>query len=242
MDKMKCIVLGSKPGANLFTADFYYSANVSLSFHESHLRTIKEEKIKNIVSASEIVSSRRNDIDKQNWHREKLKRFKMLKGDFVILNAEYFPEYIENIPVALKHTTYSTIKINSLIKSITGFRVPIVRLSSLDVKMVVHLLKDLSLQLVNQGYLVLPLFRPSTGIIALIKAINDHGTNAEYHLVGIGAQQRGVYPSGMKNTWTPKNKIDRNHVIADMAILRRLSSEYQIIIHDSTLRSLIYGV
>ena len=49
MDKMKCIVLGSKPGADLFTADFYYSANVSLSFHESHLRTIKEEKITLIV-------------------------------------------------------------------------------------------------------------------------------------------------------------------------------------------------
>ena len=76
------------------------------------------------------------------------------------------------------------------------------------------------------------LFRPSTGIISLIYAIQIHGVNATYFICGIGIKQRDKYPDGINNTWSPSKSMASFHVYADKIILKKLKKKYDLRFDD----------
>jgi len=67
-------------------------------------------------------------------------------------------------------------------------------------------------------------FRPSTGILSLVLAIDEYGQDAEYVLSGIGFTKRAEYFDG--NT-TRKRELP-SHVFADVKILRNLARRYNL--------------
>lgn len=75
-------------------------------------------------------------------------------------------------------------------------------------------------------------FRPSTGILTLIFAINRHGTKAKYFLSNIGVSNRDNYGPSTETTNAP---ILPTHVLADIQTLNELTESYQIYSNDPEL-------
>jgi hypothetical protein len=68
------------------------------------------------------------------------------------------------------------------------------------------------------------IFRPSTGIISLLMAIDENGVDCEYILAGIGLKNRDDY----LHTKRSSSASFPIHVFADRKILQALSSRYRI--------------
>ena len=73
-------------------------------------------------------------------------------------------------------------------------------------------------------------YRPSTGVLALLVAIAENGTDAEYVMCGIGISDRNVYKIDGKEASVGKNRSDvlPRHTHADMVILKSLASAYKV--------------
>jgi len=67
-------------------------------------------------------------------------------------------------------------------------------------------------------------FRPSTGILSLVLAIDEYGQDADYVLCGIGFNKRSEYFDG-SNT---RKRILPSHVFAEVKILRNLARRYKL--------------
>lgn len=242
MKKDKIIIIGSKPNANIpKDGTIYICANTAGYYYRDKING----PIITIVSASEIVSSQRKSISKQAWLDQKLKNFREINDlKVVLLTPEHFPQAISNLKKTKPQSIHELLSLNDIIrdiKKITNLKFPIY--SPALLKEPRYLLKYCKEQLyfrLRKNYLIHPLFRPSTGIISLIWAIIRY-PEQEYHICGIGFKNRGNYPDGVNNTWTPKNKIDSNHVLADLEILKILSKRVKLYIDDEELKSKVFN-
>jgi hypothetical protein len=242
MKKNKIIIIGSKPNANIpKDGTLYICANTAGYYYRDKING----PIISIVSASEIVSSQRKSISKQAWLDQKLENFRKINDlKVVLLTPEYFPQAISNLkenkPQSI-HELHSLNDIISDIKKITDLKFPIYSRKLLkEPKYFLKYCKELLNFQLRKNYLIHPLFRPSTGIISLIWAIKTH-PEQEYHICGIGFKNRGKYPDGRNNTWTPQNKIDSNHVLADLEILKVLSKRVKLYIDDEELKNKVFN-
>tara|TARA_B100000787_G_C16190757_1_gene297349 strand:+ start:2151 stop:2888 length:738 start_codon:yes stop_codon:yes gene_type:complete len=238
--KKKVVILGSKPNAYIPDVDYYYCANSAVGYYKESLKNC-QGKIINLVAASEIVKSKRKSNDKEDWLKNK---FKMIvdsdSDEIVLIGNEFFPNAESNISNnylnPFSKLTFN--EIERLSKLITGFSWPIItkyHVIPLKLESVKNILKyfiDFCKYKTSKKHLSNGLFRPSTGIISLIYAIQIHGVNATYFICGIGIKQRDKYPDGINNTWSPSKSMASFHVYADKIILKKLKKKYDLRFDD----------
>ena len=85
-----------------------------------------------------------------------------------------------------------------------------------------------------------PVFRPSTGIISLLMAIDEHGADCEYVVAGIGMKNRSIYIHTERSTAQGASVATLpQHVFADRKILMALSSRYRITTTEPELMEIL---
>lgn len=225
----KILILGSKPGAKIHDAEYCFGANSAIGYYKDELHNFKGEKI-SVVAASEVTNSARNNLEKIQWNSNRKDLILNSPSNHIILvGYEYFPEvydsFLEFLMVSNSKLTYS--QVFEKLKSITRLKVPVLtkdHVFPLGFSSIKNLYKFYIDSTRRKNSLISGLFRPSTGIIALILAIDQFGLNAEYFLEGVGLSNRNVYPDGNNNTWTPLKKIVASHIFVDRLVLKSLLS------------------
>lgn len=85
-------------------------------------------------------------------------------------------------------------------------------------------------------------YRPSTGILALLVALQDHGYSAEYVLAGIGLADRQAYSidgTGMRVIKQRRSNVLPMHIVADRIALKRLSGRVNLSTTEPELHDLV---
>ena len=237
--KRKILILGSKPGAEIVEHDIVYCANSSGYQYKKELSKYNSRKI-SCVSCSEIIESKRMNLDKIKWLDNKRKNIFSLKDhEFIFIGKEFFPESEKVILDNCKNTKY-TCSFHSLYENFISNELnilfPIIPVSSNKLrgrifKMVIKYAINIFKYKCGK-YLVHSVFRQSTGLNSLIQAIIDNGEQAVYYVSGISFEDRANYQDGTKNTWTPESYVNLNHVLADIRLLNRLCEKYEIYVKD----------
>ena len=241
----KILALGSKPMAEMVTgADEVFAANAAAGYYKDQLRqSCSCAKITSIISAAELdYCGRVRNEEKLDWLEKKKKL--LLASDsaeIVIYGAEIYG-----------NATYTLIQsgwrrpirqvdmqgIYELVERHTGSRSPIWCGEHLKAKHISRsmVLKRFFLEWLRirhfKPYEVSGLFRPSTGILALLYAIDKFADNAEYYLSGISFESRGMYPDLTRNTWSKQASTVDFHIIVDRFILKVLRTRYFIKVFD----------
>lgn len=238
------LILGSKPNAKFGSFDYAYCANAASSFYFKEL-DYKKDLICSLISASELVENKRKgQPDKSSWLKNKVSMLvDNTKSTIYLLNYNHFPSSINSF----KCSSYSgvlklldTFEIKKLEQEVFKSFEPY--FTKFHVNTLINTIKNIISYFnnnlegkFNKYHLCSGLFRPSTGVLSLLKAINDYGVENDYTVAGIGIANRGLYPDGFNNTWTPNIKLDTFHVHVDRFILEQLSLVYNIKFTDDTL-------
>lgn len=241
------LVLGSKPKATIPISDFTYCANATASYYEENLKN--HSNITSIVSATEVIlGTRKKSPKKDKWAKDRKNRIANSPSDKIVMYwTDGFPDSIDLLkksPCFTPIIGVTSYEILALIKSISGIRIPTLTFDHFSKKdqAILNLLrfvKNYIYAIIVNPYSMSGLFRPSTGIIALIYAISKHGKNAQYIISGISIEGRGSYPDGSKNSWSKKNSLESYHVYVDKKILTTLSKKYNIKTTEKLLTSIL---
>ena len=241
----KILVLGSKPMAELAAgADMVFAANAAAGYYKDQLRqSCPAARVTSIVSAAELdYRGRVSNEEKLDW-LEKKKKLLLASGSSEILI--YGAEIYENAThVLIESGWQQPIRqvdmqgVYGLLEKHTGSRSPIWCGDHLKAKHIgpSMVLKRFFIEWLKirhfKPYEVSGLFRPSTGILALLYAIDKFADDAEYYLSGISFESRGIYPDKTQNTWSNQASTVDFHLIVDRFLLSELRTRYHIKVVD----------
>lgn len=240
MTGMSVLILGSRPDAELVSADSIYAANSAAGYYRSQLRRYNAGvPIVSVVSAAEL------DFEGRIVNQEKLawltKKRELLASSDTSRTIIYGPELYKNATAELIESGCQSVvrhlsipAANALWRKHLNQQPPIlcsghlsashVSFLSLVRRFIVESIRNIH----YDNYEISGLFRPSTGILALLVAIDECGPNAQYNLSGISFERRGIYPDNTVNTWSKAASTVDFHVIVDKHIVAALQSKYTI--------------
>lgn len=248
----RIVVLGSKPGAQLPDADAAYCANGAIGFYAQELLGIKT--IVNVVSARILNKSRMLDEKSESeFYSEKFSAICNAKpSELIMIGSIAKPYLATELGHWLEGRGYKSpityldpaAKVN-LQKKLTGlpFPLPLKAAFRGSFRMAINDLIDLAMFRIGLGKgEVNRAFRPSTGAITLLCAIEKYGSDAEYVIAGIGLSERNKHQVNGKSTYIPA-KFDRAgmepHVLADEYIFSALASRFRLQSDEPAMAALI---
>jgi hypothetical protein len=256
----RVIVLGSKPGAAFLPGDAVYAANAALGFYTSDVKHYPTTV--NVVSALVLSKS---FADAAGIYGRKWRAVAdATPSRMVLFAAPDTPGCTAAVCEALTAGGYAApIEICSvrdrieLVTSVTSLRYPIVTAAVLG-QPLATLLDDarrLARFAVRRRHQpdasrdcetdAPGKFRPSTGILALLVAIRDHGPNAEYVLAGIGLAGRNLHQAAggiVAGKDRSRGRILPPHICADIAVLKALRGRYRLRTTEPELEPLVAAV
>lgn len=243
------MILGSKPGARLPQGGTAYFANAAIGSYGDAIERF-ESRI-NVVSA--VVLRNCRDSARQahaDLYAEKGAIIRAARPDRLILveSADH-PGLGNELAGWLRNSGYASPieclppadRIDAQTR-FSGLAHPLVTRALLDQPLSVVLRDALHVALhrlrLARGE-SLGKYRPSTGIVALLIAIAEHGPEAEYVLVGIGLSQRHLhhFRGSILSGKVARRAVLEPHVAADAAILRALARRYALRADDPELEA-----
>ena len=244
----KILILGSKPNSLVPKAEILYCANATAAYYKDSIKNIVPQKVFTVVSSTELVSSNRTSIEKQEWIANRVEKILNCKSDkFFVTWSDVYPESINKL-LSKNHSSkiepLSAIEVEFIVNQILGIRYPVFCFNHLQfgafnsLRHVLRFVIEKYKKITNKQYNCSALFRPSTGIIALLIAIKNHGKDCEYIVSGIGVDARGDYPDASRNTWTNKNSLLYNHILVDKFFAKKLFQKYNITFIDKSFKYL----
>lgn len=253
----RVLVLGSKPGAVFLPGDAIYAANASLGFYAADVRQYPTA-----VNVASALVLRKSFADPAGLYGRKWRAvIEASPSRMVLFAAPDAPGCTAAVHEALTAAGYAApIEVWSvrdrteLVRSVSRLRYPIVTAAMLRQPFVTVLddarrLARFALRWhrgtdASRGYETdAPgKFRPSTGILALLIAILDHGPDAEYVLAGIGLEGRNLHHGAggiIAGKDRSRGRILPPHVIADIAVLEALRGRYRLRTTEPELRPFV---
>lgn len=244
VNKQLVVVLGSKPGAVIPSGDAIYCANAAIGYYGD--RVCRFPFVVSILSPDAIhPKERRAGAPNREMNERQWEMIISSRIDRMILTRtghfDFLKEVLDKAGFSSPVDSVSAFERRKLVGRISGcydpivtsdfFRLPLDKkiryggsLTSTFLKRMLDKRKDCG-----------SVFRPSTGILALVFAIADHGQDAEYVICGIGARKRDEYLDG-------KHIHERDlpqHVFADIKVLGSLARRYRISTTESELMQFI---
>lgn len=238
------MIIGSKPDARIPDGDVIYCANSAIGYYAE-----------NVGRFQKVISVLNPDIihPKKRAAGSETREFYERQWSTVVNSHPH--------KMVLLRTTSLAMLTDSLRDA--GFEAPVYGLSRVERRMLVGKISGCYDPIITKDFFRLPTkiktryigsltttflkrlidrskdcgayFRPSTGVISLVFAIDEHGENAEYVIAGIGMKNRELYHDG-KN---PKHGYLPHHVFADKKILSRLTEQYRIFTTEPELMRII---
>ncbi len=231
----RIVIIGSKPNADIPDGDVIYCANGAIGYYAESVRRFG--KVISILNPDHIHPKKRNDGQWLAFTRSRPEKVILLRNNNLLMLTEALRE--------------------------TGFEAPVLGLSRAERRMLVSKISGCYDPIVTKEFFHLPLdkknryigslcttflkriidkrtdcgayFRPSTGVISLIFAIDEYGNDAEYIVAGIGIKNRAQYHDGNN----PAQNDIPHHVYADKHILRRLAERYRLYTTEQELMPFI---
>ena len=242
--KKLVVVLGSKPGANIPLGDAVYCANAAIGYYADVVSRFPF--VVSVLSPDSIHPKERRDGAP---NRE--------------MNVRQWEMVIASKPAKMILTRSGHFEFLQKVLDEAGFRSPVEAVSAYDRRMLVGRLSGCYDPIITSDFFRLSMhrkirysgsltstflkrlldrrkdcgsvFRPSTGILALVFAIAEHGRDADYVICGIGVQKRDEYLDG-------KHIHGRDlpqHVFADVKVLRKLARRYRLFTTEPELEHLL---
>lgn len=243
-EKTRIVILGAKPGAVIPDGDTIWCAN-------SALVSYAEE----VYKFPEVVSVMNPDLLHPKERKEGVPDREM--------NEKYYRLILASRPNRMILTRTSSLELIKGELNAVAFSAPVTGISIYDRRMLVGRISGCYDPIVTSDFFRLPnkvkiryagslastflkrlrnhkkdcgsAFRPSTGVLALVMAINEYGPDAEYVICGIGIHKRLEYISGTKT----KQRLLQPHVYADTKVLRKLAHRYSLFTTEPELTALI---
>ena len=242
--KKLVVVLGSKPGANIPQGDAVYCANAAIGYYAETVSRFPQ--VISVLNPDMIHPRERMEgVPNQALKEREWNMFIASRPSKVVLTrTSYFELAKKNLGEAGFRSPLSCLSVferRKLVGKISGCHDPIVTSDffhlSLDQK--IHYAGSLTStflkRLLDRRKDCSAVFRPSTGILALVLAISEHGRDADYVICGIGVKKRDEYLAG-------KHIHGRDlpqHVFADIKVLRKLARRYRLFTTEPELEHLV---
>ncbi len=231
-------IMGSKPDSILPDSDRIYFVNGSVILYRDQISD--DSRIVNVLNGNGIRNYERielyqesgapigtliSDMDKYNGTRFILYNTEENESVNILLDLGVKPENIRVIGRAER---------DEILKRYTGYRMPLgafgawrelslyefARLCYAGIiKRNIYYKKDFS-----------PYLRPSSGIFAVLFAIDENGFDSRYEIAGISFQRRDTYKVNNKVVRTDMvNKINLQwHIIPDKKVIRKLQKNSEL--------------
>lgn len=251
----RVVILGSKPKASFVDAEEVWCANAAIGFYGDEVRRYPV-----VVNVASAVILRKNlqdagvhgGIYAKKWQAVVTARPTRL----VLLAAPSDTSCVVEVQEALRSAGYAvpidicTVRRRiRLVRDVAGLRYPVVTRAffhqplAVQVRDLERMARFLWKSRSGDGDEDAPgKFRPSTGILALLLAIRQHGTDAEYVVAGIGVEERWAQQGDGKvlvgKTATKHGGLTP-HVHADIAVLRAVAGRYAVRTTEPELSHLV---
>lgn len=241
----RVIVLGSKPGAVFLPGDTVYAANAAIGFYAAEVA-----RYPTAVNVASALVLRKSFADSAGLYGRKWRAVvEATPARMVLFAAPDAPGCTAAVHAALSTGGYAApIEVCSvrdrieLVTSVSRLRYPIVTAAALrqplatvfdDARRLARFAVRRRAQDAARGRETdAPgKFRPSTGILALLVAIRDHGPAAEYVLAGIGLEGRNLHQAAgsiIAGKDRARGRVLPPHICADIAVLAALRGRYRL--------------
>lgn len=245
----RIVVIGSKPNAIIPDGDAIYCANVSIVYYAEQI--VRFSQIVNVITPLAIVDQKpRNSSGEQECYTARWEAMLTAsRAQLLILESCNANRMIDGLRRAGYDAPISLIsdqERRKLVARVSGFDDPILSadffrlLPKLQSRYAGSAISITLKRIFDQSKTCNPVFRPSTGIISLLYAIDQHGADCEYVVAGIGMNNRSVY------IHTERSSAQRfsgtsipQHVFADRKVLRAISSRFNITSTEPELMGIV---
>lgn len=240
----RVVILGAKPGAVIPEGDSIWCANSALVSYADQVNRFPE-----------AVSVLNPDLLHPKERREGVADREM--------NEQFYRKILASKPDRMILTRASSLELVKGELDAAGFRAPVSGVSIYERRMLVGRVSGCYDPIVTSDFFRMPYkikvryagslastflkrlldwkkdcgsaFRPSTGVLALVMAIDEYGPDVEYVIAGVGAHKRLEYLTGTKT----KGRLLQPHVYADIKVLRKLARRYLLFTTEPELFQLI---
>lgn len=251
----RIVILGSKPNASFVDAAEVWCANAAIGFYREEVRRYPVS-----VNVASAVILRKNLLDAAAHGGLYAKKWQAVvaaqPSRLVLFAAPADASCVAEVQAALRVAGYAApVDICPvpdrirLVREIAGLRYPVVTRAFFRQPIAVQL-RDAE-RIARFGWKSWAgagdedapgKYRPSTGILALLLAIRQHGGDAEYVVAGIGLGERWAQQGDGKvlvgKTATTHGGLTP-HVHADVAVLRALARRYALSTTEPELAHLL---
>lgn len=253
----RVIVLGSKPGAVFLPGDAVYAANAAIGFYAADVGLYPTA----VNVASALVLRKSFDDSAGLYGRKWRAIVEAAPSRMVLFAAPDAPGCTAAVHEALTTGGYAApIEVCSvrdrieLVTSVSRLHYPIVTAAALRQPLATVLddarrLARFAVRRHSAQHAAVGCetdapgkFRPSTGILALLVAIRDHGPDAEYVLAGIGLEGRNLHQAAgsiIAGKDRARGRILPPHTSADIAVLEALRGRYRLRTTEPELEPLV---
>lgn len=244
----RVVVIGSKPDAVIPDGDVIYCANVSIIYYADQVARFRQ--IVNIITPNAIddqklpsSSAGQNCLTSQWEIMLTVKQVRLI----ILLSgsADRMVTGLRNAGYTTPITMISHQERRKLVERVSGcddpiltadfFRLPVKQKLRYAGSAASVMLK----RIFDQSKTCRSFFRPSTGIVSLLYAIDQHGVDCEYVIAGIGLNKRSVYSHTISSATCSDKASIPAHVFADRKILQTISSRYRISTTEQELLPLL---
>lgn len=251
----RILVLGSKPGARFVDAAEAWCANAAIGFYADEVRRYPV-----VVNVASAVILRKNASDASSHGGLYAKKWRAVTvarpARLILLSAPGDPGCAAGVEAALRAAGYaapiehcSVRRRTRLVPDLAGVRYPVVTRALLrqplavqlrDIERIVRFIWKSRRGAEHED--APGKFRPSTGVLALLLAIAEHGSAADYVLAGIGVAERWAQHAAgtvlVGKTATRHGGLTP-HVHADVVILRALAARYAVTTTEPELAGVV---
>lgn len=244
LKKKLVVVLGSKPNADIPLGDAVYCANAAIGYYAEAVSRFTQ--VVSVLSPDSIhPKERREGAPNREMNVRQWEMIIASRPDKMILTRsgyfEFLKEVLTEAGFRLPVEAVAAHERRALVGRLSGCYDPIVsgeffRLSMRrKIRYAGSLTSTFLKRLFDRRKDCGSVFRPSTGILALVFAIADHGRDADYVICGIGAQKRDEYLDGRHI----HGRDLPQHVFADVKVLRKLARRYNLFTTEPELEHLV---
>jgi len=242
--KKLVVALGSKPGADIPSGDAVYCANGAIGYYAD--KVYQFPKVVSLVNPDMIhPKERREGRPDRELNELKYRSIVASRPDRMILMRDGQLELLKKVLAEGGFTSpveaVSAHERRRIVGKISGFYDPIVtsdffRLpKEKKIRYAGSLTSTFLKRLLDRRKDCGSVFRPSTGILALVFAIDEYGPDADYVLCGIGVRKREEYLDGSE---THERDLPQ-HIFADAKVLRKLARRYNLFTTEPELEHLV---
>ncbi|WP_164926819.1 hypothetical protein [Chlorobaculum tepidum] len=244
LTKKLVVVLGSKPNADIPLGDAVYCANAAIGYYAEMVSRFP--RVVSVMSPDVIHPKEfREGVPDRALNQRQFQMVLASRPEKMILTRtghfEFLKETLAGAGFKSPMEAVSAQERRALVGKISGcydpivtsdfFRLPLDR----KIRYAGSLASTFLKRLLNKRKDCGAVFRPSTGILALVFAIAEHGRTADYVICGIGVRKRNEYLSGKQ----VKGHDLPHHVFADVKVLRKLARRYNLFTTEPELEHLV---